>query len=142
MNLPSKAPLSSNQITRRAERINYLKHKYTAAEIFERIKRLLKEKEMTQNQLTGPLGLKKSAVSQKLNGHRPTGIEEIIIIAKTLNVSLSELCEDNIVLTQTRENDSSYANSRAEKRTLKLIRSLSESDRIIAIRVLEGLSGN
>src|SRR5690554_2924373 len=59
----------------------------------EIIKRLLKEHNMTQDDLANSLMISKSAVSQNLNGKSTFDIQNLINIAKIFNVSLDYLLD-------------------------------------------------
>ncbi len=55
------------------------------------IKKLLKERNMTQEQLANTLNISKSAVSQNLNGKSSFDIQNLIRISELFNISLDEL---------------------------------------------------
>ncbi|MFW5864685.1 MAG: helix-turn-helix domain-containing protein [Candidatus Izemoplasmataceae bacterium] len=55
------------------------------------IKKLLKERNMTQEQLAGLLNISKSAVSQNLNGKSSFDMQNLVKISEIFNVSLDEL---------------------------------------------------
>ncbi|WP_025725413.1 helix-turn-helix domain-containing protein [Acholeplasma granularum] len=59
--------------------------------VAEKIKKLLKENQMTQDDLANKLSITKSAVSQNLRGKSTFDIQNLILIAQMFNMSLDEL---------------------------------------------------
>lgn len=62
---------------------------------FKKVKRILKSRGISMEQLGLALDVKKSGISQKLNGKRGVTVEELMTIANILNMSLDELCKDD-----------------------------------------------
>lgn len=59
--------------------------------VAEKIKKLLKDNNMTQEQLADKLSITKSAVSQNLRGKSNFDIQNLVAIAKLFNITLDEL---------------------------------------------------
>lgn len=59
--------------------------------VAEKIKKLLKDNNMTQEQLANKLSITKSAVSQNLRGKSNFDIQNLVAIAKLFNITLDEL---------------------------------------------------
>ncbi|WP_417511337.1 helix-turn-helix domain-containing protein [Methylophaga sp.] len=89
----------------------------------KKTKKLLKQKKITMSELGEKLGFAQSSISMKLIGKRETSLDEAINIAAILEVSLSELInEDEKLLTDDDEQTiiETYRNLTAPEKSLFL----------------------
>lgn len=98
-------------------------------EWYDRAKLLMKEKKITVSQIGELLGHTQGATSLKLGGKRACTVQEIMLIAERLGVSVSYLCQG----------DSTAVSSDAELRVIHLMRELTDDERELAIRLIENI---
>ena len=91
-------------------------------------KKLLRKKHITMDTVGNAWGLKKAAVSLKLNGKAECTIKEVMIIAGMLGLSIDELCADD----PNYKKDDKYAEFN------RIYRQLDESQKKLLVQMMQG----
>lgn len=94
-------------------------------------KRLLKERNLTYEDLANKLGLSDGAVSHKLTDKRKTTIDEMIIIANTVGLTVSELLDEpGVTVVRTEQ----------EKQFIEAYRRLDDNEKALALKLFSGFN--
>lgn len=99
---------------------------------YDRANALMKEKDLSRVKLARVLGQSPQSVSMKLQGARPTSVEQIAVIAGFLNVSAAELLAD----------DDEYVHNLDEGELLKLFRMLNSDQKVSILNMMRSFVGN
>lgn len=97
---------------------------------YKKAKRLFRDRKITHDKIGKRLGVEKASISQKLNGKNSSTSDEMIIIAGMLDMSLDELCGD----------DPNYTTDKKSLNIINKLRTLSEDEQDMFLKMLESLS--
>jgi transcriptional regulator with XRE-family HTH domain len=101
-------------------------------EWYKKAKRLFRERKISQDKIGIRLGVEKASVSQKLNGKRTTTIDEVIIMADMLGMSMDELLSD----------DPKYTRNKQDLEIISKLRSISDADFQVFSKMINSLSND
>jgi len=91
---------------------------------------MLRGKGISQQEVADKLGCTQGGASHKLNGQREATIDEVLIIAEMLGVSISAFTEDDPV----------SASSEEEKRLLRQFRELDDDQRSMTLKMIKAMN--
>lgn len=94
---------------------------------YERVKRILKDRKINMEEFGSRLGWSQSTISMKLSGNRASTIDDVLMIANKLNVSVSDLVGDDDDLFVVNDDEKAY---------LEFYRGLSETEKSLLRRML------
>ena len=108
--------------------------------INENIFRILKEKKMTQKKFSELSGISESTISDWKRKGKTPGADKLLIISKTLDVSVNELISVGEKAVEEQVSSADYILNDEEKSLIEMFRSVGTEQRRRVISYFEGLS--